>query len=102
MACRDNIYYKKFALHICDNIGANDTVNSAAIEDPNSPIANMPVLNVWKAKNTIVLKRSLGVGYAAIDNPVFYKVKQTFFLPFVCVHLLCFLSCFEYVWQLIL
>jgi NAD/NADP transhydrogenase beta subunit len=46
-------------------IGANDTINSAAMEDPNSPIAGMPVLEVWKAKQVIVMKRSMGgTGYA--------------------------------------
>jgi NAD(P) transhydrogenase len=54
-------------------IGANDTVNSAAEEDPNSLIAGMPVLQVWKAKNVIVMKRSLAGGYADVPNPVFYK-----------------------------
>jgi NAD(P) transhydrogenase len=54
-------------------IGANDTVNSAALEDPNSPIAGMPVLHVWESKHTIIMKRSLGSGYAAVGNPVFYK-----------------------------
>jgi len=54
-------------------IGANDTVNSAALEDPNSVIAGMPVLTVWKSKQVIVMKRTLGVGYADVDNPVFYK-----------------------------
>jgi len=54
-------------------IGANDTVNSGALEDPNSLIAGMPVIHVWKAKKCIVVKRTMGVGYAAIDNPVFYK-----------------------------
>uniref|UniRef100_A0A665WYM8 proton-translocating NAD(P)(+) transhydrogenase n=1 Tax=Echeneis naucrates TaxID=173247 RepID=A0A665WYM8_ECHNA len=54
-------------------IGANDTVNSAAQEDPNSIIAGMPVLEVWKSKQVIVMKRTLGVGYAAVDNPIFYK-----------------------------
>jgi len=54
-------------------LGANDTVNSAAEDDPNSPIAGMPVLRVWQGKQTIVMKRSLGVGYAAVDNPLFYK-----------------------------
>lgn len=54
-------------------IGANDTVNSAAQEDPNSIIAGMPVLEVWKAKQTIVMKRTMGTGYADVDNPVFYK-----------------------------
>ncbi|CAH0557319.1 unnamed protein product [Brassicogethes aeneus] len=61
-------------------IGANDTVNSAAVDDPNSPIAGMPVLNVWKAENVIVMKRSLGVGYAAVDNPVFYKTNTSMLL----------------------
>ena len=54
-------------------IGANDIVNSSALEDPNSPIAGMPVLEVWKAKQVIVMKRSLATGYADIDNPLFFK-----------------------------
>merc|ERR1712157_382006 len=54
-------------------IGANDTVNSAAEDDPNSEIAGMPVLRVWKSKQVIVLKRSLAAGYAGVDNPVFLK-----------------------------
>lgn len=54
-------------------IGANDTVNSAAEDDPNSAIAGMPVLRVWKSRQVIVIKRSLGVGYAAVDNPIFFK-----------------------------
>ncbi|XP_066157430.1 NAD(P) transhydrogenase, mitochondrial-like [Euwallacea fornicatus] len=61
-------------------IGANDTVNSAAVDDPNSPIAGMPVLNVWKADHVIVMKRSLGVGYAAVDNPVFFKPNTSMLL----------------------
>merc|ERR1712039_357288 len=61
-------------------IGANDTVNSAALEDPNSPIAGMPVLEVWKSKNVIVMKRTMGTGYAAVDNPVFYKENTSMLL----------------------
>lgn len=54
-------------------IGANDTVNSAAEEDPKSAIAGMPVIQVWKAKHTVFMKRSMASGYAGVDNPVFYK-----------------------------
>ncbi len=54
-------------------IGANDTVNPAAMDDPNSPIAGMPVLHVWEAKHVIVNKRSMAVGYAGVQNPLFFK-----------------------------
>lgn len=61
-------------------IGANDTVNSAAEEDPNSIIAGMPVLRVWRSKQVVVMKRSLGVGYAAVDNPIFFKENTNMLL----------------------
>jgi H+-translocating NAD(P) transhydrogenase len=54
-------------------IGANDTVNSAAEDDPNSQIAGMPVLRVWNSKQVIVMKRTMAAGYAGVDNPVFLK-----------------------------
>ena len=54
-------------------IGANDTVNPAALEDPASPIAGMPVLHVWEARHVIIFKRSLASGYAGVPNPLFYR-----------------------------
>ena len=54
-------------------IGANDTVNPAAEEDPTSPIAGMPVLRVWESKDVIVFKRSMAVGYAGVQNPLFFR-----------------------------
>jgi NAD(P) transhydrogenase subunit beta len=54
-------------------VGSNDIVNPAAQEDPNSPIAGMPVLEVWKAKLVVVMKRGQGTGYSGIENPLFYK-----------------------------
>ncbi|GAB6903858.1 Re/Si-specific NAD(P)(+) transhydrogenase subunit beta [Kineosporia succinea] len=54
-------------------IGANDTVNPAALDDPGSPIAGMPVLRVWDAENVIVFKRSMAAGYAGVQNPLFFR-----------------------------
>jgi NAD(P) transhydrogenase subunit beta len=54
-------------------LGANDIVNPAAQDDPNSPIAGMPVLEVWKAGQVIISKRGQGRGYSGIENPLFFK-----------------------------
>lgn len=61
-------------------LGGNDIVNPGAQDDPTSPIAGMPVLEVWKAKQTIVMKRSLRVGYAGVDNPLFFKNNNAMYL----------------------
>jgi NAD/NADP transhydrogenase beta subunit len=60
--------------------GANDTVNPAAVEDPNSELAGMPVIEVWKAKEVVVMKRSLRPGYAGVDNPLFVRSNTNMFL----------------------
>ncbi len=69
----DEINHEFPATDVAMVIGANDIVNPAAQEDPNSPIAGMPVLEVWKANTSIVMKRSMASGYAGVDNPLFYK-----------------------------
>lgn len=61
-------------------LGGNDIVNPGAEDDPDSPIAGMPVLQVWKAKHTIVMKRSLRVGYAGVENPLFFKENNFMYL----------------------
>jgi NAD(P) transhydrogenase subunit beta len=58
---------------VCLVVGANDITNCAAQDDPESPIAGMPVIEVWKAKTCVFMKRSMAAGYADIDNPVFFK-----------------------------
>ena len=60
-------------------VGSNDIVNPAALEDPNSPIAGMPVLEVWKAEQVFVLKRGAGTGYSGIENPLFFKENTRMF-----------------------
>ena len=60
-------------------IGSNDIVNPAAQDDPNSPIAGMPVLEVWKSKQTFVMKRGKGTGYSGIENPLFFKENTRMF-----------------------
>lgn len=62
---------------LCVVIGANDTVNRAAIDDPNCSIAGMPVCHVWESKKVVVLKRSMATGYAAVQNPIFYDQHTT-------------------------
>jgi NAD(P) transhydrogenase subunit beta len=54
-------------------IGANDTVNPSAEDDPGSPIAGMPVIQVWHAKEVVIFKRSMATGYAGVQNPLFFK-----------------------------
>ncbi|MEO1458499.1 MAG: NAD(P)(+) transhydrogenase (Re/Si-specific) subunit beta, partial [Pseudomonadota bacterium] len=60
-------------------IGANDIVNPAAQDDPGSPIAGMPVLEVWKARQVFVCKRGRGTGYSGIENPLFFKENTRMF-----------------------
>lgn len=58
---------------LCLVLGANDIVNNSALEEPDSPIYGMPVLEVWKAKTCVIVKRSMATGFADIPNPLFFK-----------------------------
>jgi NAD(P) transhydrogenase subunit beta len=69
----DEINHEFPATDVAWVIGANDIVNPSAMDDPTSPIAGMPVLHVWEARDVIVMKRSMASGYAGVDNPLFYK-----------------------------
>ena len=60
-------------------VGSNDIVNPSAQDDPNSPIAGMPVLEVWKAKHVFVSKRGAGTGYSGVENPLFFKENTRMF-----------------------
>ena len=72
-------FRQRFGKDVVIVIGSNDIVNPAAQEDPNSPIAGMPVLEVWKAKQVFVSKRGQGTGYSGIENPLFYKENTRMF-----------------------
>ena len=69
----DEVNHTLPAMDVVMVIGANDIVNPSAIDDPNSPIAGMPILEVWNAKDVIVMKRSMGTGYAGVGNPLFFN-----------------------------
>jgi len=75
-----NEEFAKNSVDVCLVIGANDTVNSAALRDPNSPIAGMPVLHAWEAKSCVVMKRSMGTGYADVANPLFFEPNTRMYL----------------------
>jgi len=81
--CRPNPFFRQNSLFtsFIQVIGANDTVNSAAEDDPTSAIAGMPVIQVWKAKNVIFMKRSMATGYAGVDNPG-ASIRLLFFRPY--------------------